>query len=123
MIDYILNTDIKDKIQKNILDYQVKLSKKATDVLSDKNFDHWLETKQVINQSFVLDLEFSNLYFNFQINKLLATSQEIKSRYYKKISESWIDDFVEKFNILQSKYDSNEKMTQEEFENFFECKK
>ena len=120
MIKYIFNIDIKKDIQKNILKYQKDLSKKANRAIHQKDFDNWLETKKWLDPSLEVMLNFNNLYFNFQLNKLIFSSEKIMSKDFKNMQKAWIDDYAEKFWTLNKKYTNKEMLTQEEFEKFFE---
>jgi hypothetical protein len=120
MIKYIFNIDIKKDIQKNILKYQKDLSKKASRAIHQKDFDNWLETKEWLDPSLEVMLNFNNLYFNFQLNKLIFSSEKIMSKDFKNMQKAWIDDYAEKFWTLNKKYNNKEMLTQKEFENFFE---
>ena len=120
MIKYIFNIDIKKDIQKNILKYQKDLSKKASRAIHQKDFDNCLETKEWLDPSLEVMLNFNNLYFNFQLNKLIFSSEKIMSKDFKTMQKDWIDDYAEKFWTLNKKYTNKEILTQEEFEKFFE---
>ncbi len=123
MINYILNTDIKKDIQKNILKYQSDLWNKANSMIQKQDFEHWLKTKEWLQPSLDLMLEFNNLYFNYQLNKLLKNSDKIFARDYKKIQKSWLENYVKKFWILNEKFKHDEKLNQYEFEIFFDYEK
>jgi hypothetical protein len=68
-------------------------------------------------------LEFSNLYFNYQLNSLLENSDKILAKDYKKIQKYWLENYVKKFWILNEKFKKNKKLTQEEFDLFFDSEK
>lgn len=123
MISYILNLDIKNDIQKNILDYQRKLWNKANSEIHKQDFKYWLKTKKWLEPSLDIMLEFSNLYFNYQLNEILNTSDKILAKDYKKIQERWLENYIKKFWILNEKLKKNEKLTQEEFEVFFDSER
>jgi hypothetical protein len=123
MIGYILNIDIKKDIQKNILKYQCKLRDAANSEIHRQDFKQWLKTKHWIQPSFELMLEFTNLYFNYQLNKMLKNSEKVLTRDYKKIQKSWIENYTKKFWFLNERFKNGEKLTQNEFELFFDCEK
>lgn len=123
MINYIFNTDIKNDIKKNILDYQSDLWNKANSMIQKQDFEHWLKTKEWLQPSLDLMLEFNNLYFNYQINKLLKSSDKVFARDYKKIQKSWLENYVTKFWILNEKFKKEEMLNQYEFEILFDCHK
>lgn len=123
MISYIFNTDIKGDIEKNVLEYQSDLWKKANSMIQKQDFEHWLKTKEWLQPSLDLMLEFNNLYFNYQLNNLLKISDKILARDYKKIQKLWLENYVKKFWILNEKFKHDEKLNQYEFETFFDYEK
>ncbi len=120
MIAYLFNFDIKKDIKKNILKYQTKLWAKASSAITKHRFKHFKETKTCLKPSVWLMLEFNNLYFNYQLNKLLSMSDNIAAKDYKKVQEIWVKDCVEKFWYINNKYNNEEELTQEEFEIYFD---
>jgi hypothetical protein len=123
MISYIFNLDIKKDIKKNILDYQRDLWNMANSEIHKQDFKYWLEKKEWLQPSLEIMLEFSNLYFNYQLNKLFNISDKILAKDYKKIQELWLENYIKKFWILNEKFKKNEKLTQEEFDLFFDSEK
>jgi hypothetical protein len=123
MISYIFNLDIKKDIKKNILDYQRDLWNMANSEIHKQDFKYWLEKKEWLQPSLEIMLEFSNLYFNYQLNSLLENSDKILAKDYKKIQKYWLENYVKKFWILNEKFKKNEKLTQEEFDLFFDSEK
>lgn len=123
MISYILNLDIKNDIQKNILDYQRKLWVKTMSLIRQKNFKHWLKTKEDFFPSNEIMFQFNNLYFNYQLNKLIKENNKIFARDYKNIEKKWIKNLEEKFWFLNEKFKLQENLTEKEFELFFDSEK
>jgi hypothetical protein len=123
MISYIFNLDIKKDMKKNILDYQRELWNMANSKIHKQDFKYWLEKKEWLQPSLEIMLEFSNLYFNYQLNSLLENSDKILAKDYKKIQKYWLENYVKKFWILNEKFKKNEKLTQEEFDLFFDSEK
>jgi hypothetical protein len=128
MLSYFFNIDIKGKIKKNLLDYQYALSDKADKILRDKNFNKWLNNdclkeNNICYPSFFLRLEFNNLYFNYQLNKLINESEKIMSRDFDKIKTEWLNNYTDKFWFLNDKMKKGENLTQDEFDVFFDSKK
>jgi hypothetical protein len=123
MIAYLFNFDIKKDIKKNIRKYQLKLWVKENSSIYKQFFKHWRKTKNLLQPSFCVKLEFNNLYFNYQLYKLLSSSEKIYAKDYKQIQKSWIDDCVNKFWYLNNKYHLEEELTQEEFEIYFDINK
>jgi hypothetical protein len=123
MISYIFNLDIKKDIKKNILDYQRKLRNVSNSEIHKQDFKYWLKKKEWLHPSFHLMLEFTNLYFNYQLNKLLANSDKIFAKDYEKIKKKWLENYTKKFWFLNEKFKNKENLNQEEFELFFDCEK
>jgi hypothetical protein len=123
MISYIFNLDIKKDMKKNILDYQRELWNMANSKIHKQDFKYWLEKKEWLQPSLEIMLEFSNLYFNYQLNSLLENSDKILAKDYKKIQKYWLENYVKKFWILNEKFKKNQKLNQEEFNLFFDSEK